>query len=73
MRITFILSGGFVGSIRGCRLDTATLPAVDRGDVEHLVEASGLTESFERFSPTGRGRPCTGCFSTPPDAAAWGR
>ncbi|MEI6505722.1 MAG: protealysin inhibitor emfourin [Planctomycetota bacterium] len=54
MRITFILSGGFVGSIRGCRLDTATLPAVDRGDVEHLVEASGLTESFERFSPTGR-------------------
>ncbi|MEX0669701.1 MAG: protealysin inhibitor emfourin [Pirellulales bacterium] len=54
MRITFMLSGGFVGSIRGCRIDTATLPDADRGDVEHLVEASGLTESFERFTPTGR-------------------
>lgn len=54
MRITFMLSGGFVGSIRGCRIDTTTLPPADRGEVERLVEASGLTESFERFSPAGR-------------------
>ncbi len=54
MRITFMLSGGFVGSIRGCRIDTATLAAADRGELEQLVEASGLTESFERFAPAGR-------------------
>jgi hypothetical protein len=56
MRITFMLSGGFVGSIRGCRIDTTNLPDADRGAVEQLVEASGLTESFERFAAAGRDR-----------------
>ena len=56
MRITFMLSGGFVGSIRGCRIDTTALPASGRGEVERLVEASGLTESFERYAAAGRDR-----------------
>ncbi|MCE9629939.1 MAG: DUF1353 domain-containing protein [Planctomycetia bacterium] len=56
MRITFMLSGGFAGSIRGCRLDTSTLAAADQDELEQLVEASGLTESFERFAAAGRDR-----------------
>jgi hypothetical protein len=56
MRITFTQSGGFVGAVAGCVVDTAELAPADRREVEALVAGSGLTESFERFSPTGRDR-----------------
>ena len=56
MRITFMLSGGFAGAVRGCRIDTAGLAAADRVAVEGLVVASGLVASFERFAAAARDR-----------------
>jgi hypothetical protein len=54
MRITFTQSGGFVGGVRGCRIDGATLAADERLELQQLVAASGLDASIERFSDTGR-------------------
>jgi hypothetical protein len=55
MRITFTQSGGFAGLVKGCRIDTLTLAADERTQVEALVAAAGWTESWERFSE-GRDR-----------------
>jgi hypothetical protein len=56
MRITFMLSGGFAGAVRGCRIDTAGLAAADRVAIEGLVIASGFVASFERFAAAARDR-----------------
>lgn len=56
MLITFMLSGGFAGAIRGCRIDTSALAGAERTDLETLVVASGLTASFERFAAASRDR-----------------
>jgi hypothetical protein len=56
MRITFMLSGGFAGAIRGCCIDTLALAAADRTALEALVVASGLVASFERFAAAARDR-----------------
>jgi len=55
MRITFTQSGGFAGLVKGCRIDTPALAADERAQVEALVAAAGLTESWQRFSE-GRDR-----------------
>lgn len=55
MRISFTQSGCFAGNVRGCRIDTGDLDDDERTHVEHLVEAAGWTESWERFS-SGRDR-----------------
>lgn len=54
MRITFVQSGGFVGAIKGCRIDTAALEPGERARVESLVTASGITASFTRLSEGAR-------------------
>ena len=54
MRITFLQSGGFAGMIKGCEIVAADLAPDDRHELESLVAGSGLTESFEQFSATGR-------------------
>ena len=56
MRLTFMISGGVAGTIRGCRIDTAGLPPPERGGLEALVIASGLVASFERFVAAARDR-----------------
>lgn len=56
MRITFTQSGGVIGSVKACAVDTAVLAAPDRREVESLVAASGLTESCELVAPRGRDR-----------------
>ena len=56
MRLTFMISGGVAGAIRGCRIDTARLPPPERGGLEALVIASGLVASFERFVAAARDR-----------------
>jgi hypothetical protein len=56
MRITFIQSGGFVGAVRGCRIDAAALPAEERRALEALVAESGLDASLERFDDAARDR-----------------
>lgn len=55
MRISFTQSGGLVGALRGCRIDTAELDDDEREHVERLVDLAGWTESWERFS-SGRDR-----------------
>lgn len=47
-------SGGFAGIIKGCSIDATDLAPDERRELESLVAASGLTESFESFSGTGR-------------------
>ncbi len=54
MWITFMQSGGFAGGIRGCRIDAAGLGEAERKELEGLVDACGIANSFERFSATGR-------------------
>jgi hypothetical protein len=54
MRITFTQSGGFAGLFQHCALDAGSLATDERRALEALVEASGLTESWERFAPAGR-------------------
>jgi len=54
MKITFLQSGGFAGMLKGCTIDAADLAPGERQELESLVAASGLSESFERFSSTGR-------------------
>lgn len=54
MRITFVQSGGFVGAIKGCRIDTAALEPGERAQVESLVTASGITASLTRRSEATR-------------------
>jgi len=54
MWITFVQSGGFAGTIKGCQIDAADLAPDERHELESLLAGSGLTESFERFSETGR-------------------
>lgn len=54
MRITFTQSGGFAGLFRHCALDAGSLTESERRSLEALVEASGLTASWERFTAAGR-------------------
>ena len=54
MKITFLQSGGFAGMLKGCTIEAADLAPEERQELESLVAASGLGESFERFSSAGR-------------------
>jgi len=54
MKITFLQSGGFAGMLKGCTIDATDLAPDERQELESLVAASGLSESLERFSSTGR-------------------
>jgi hypothetical protein len=54
MQITFTQSGGFAGLVKTARLDAAALAGEEFRRLEALVEASGLTESWERFSDAAR-------------------
>lgn len=56
MRLTFTQSGGFVGVVKACTVDTATLAAAERREVEALVAASGLVTPVELLSAAGRDR-----------------
>jgi len=51
-----MLTGGFAGQVRGCRIDTRALAAADSAALEALVIASGLVASFERFAAAARDR-----------------
>ena len=56
MKITFRQSGGFMGVVRGCTVDTSALAGAERTHVEALVQASTLTASFSRQTEGGRDR-----------------
>lgn len=54
MKVHFVESGGFLGLLTGCELDTAALTPDMAQDLERLVHASGMAASGEFFSDTGR-------------------
>ena len=54
MRVKFVQSGGVVGVLRGCELESSSLAPEDARELESLVVASGLVESGEFHSPAGR-------------------
>lgn len=54
MLITFLISGGFAGRVRGCRIDTRSLPAADRRTLEALVAAAEISGSVTCTAPAAR-------------------
>jgi hypothetical protein len=53
MKIRFVQSGGFVGTVKGCELDTAALAPDAAGELERLVAESGIAGSGVFLSETG--------------------
>lgn len=56
MRIEYTQSGGFVGAVKRCAIDTAALEEADRRELESLVAASGFVQSAELLSASSRDR-----------------
>ena len=54
MRVRFVQSGGFAGTIRHCTLDTETMSAEDARKLEDLVRQAQLTEPAEARSRSAR-------------------
>jgi hypothetical protein len=54
VRVRFVQSGGVVGAVRACELDTARLSPEAVRELEALVQSSGLVASGEFLSPGGR-------------------
>ncbi|MBM7059469.1 hypothetical protein JQX08_02000 [Pseudomonas sp. UL073] len=53
MKVRFVQSGGFVGAVKGCVLDTADLGQDDAQELERLVRESGLVAG-QSFSAAAR-------------------
>lgn len=45
MKVRFLQSGGFVGIVKGCELDTASLAPDEVRELERLVGESGIAGS----------------------------
>jgi hypothetical protein len=54
MNIRFMQSGGFAGLLKGCEIDTTTLPAGEAKELEKLVKASGISASGTFLSNSSR-------------------
>ena len=54
MRVKFLQTGGVVGAVHGCELDSSTLPPEEARELESLVHASGISASGEFLTPAGR-------------------
>ncbi len=54
MKVQFLQSGGFVGAVKGCELDTATLAPDVAQELERLIRGSGISGSGEFLSDAGR-------------------
>jgi hypothetical protein len=54
MKVKFLQSGGFAGTIKGCEFDTAALASDVVRELEHLLRGSGLSASGKFLSDTGR-------------------
>jgi hypothetical protein len=53
VRVRFVQSGGIIGAMRGCDLDTASLPPADARELESLVDVSGIVTSGRFLSRDG--------------------
>ena len=54
MRVKFVQSGGFLGMVKGCELDTKALSPEAAKELKRLVTDSGFTSSFEALSTKAR-------------------
>jgi hypothetical protein len=54
MKVRFDQSGGFAGLLRGCELDTSTLPPDEAKQLEMLVKASEMPATGEFLSNSSR-------------------
>ncbi len=54
MRVKFVQSGGVVGAVRACEIESSALPPDEARELESLVQASGLSVSGEFLSPAAR-------------------
>ena len=54
MKISFVQSGGFLGLLKGCELDTAGLTPDIAEELERIAKASGILASGTFFSESGR-------------------
>ncbi|AYC33625.1 hypothetical protein D3880_15220 [Pseudomonas cavernae] len=54
MKVHFVQSGGFVGVVKGCVLDTAVLDQDEAQELQRLVKASGIASSGVYFSAQAR-------------------
>jgi hypothetical protein len=54
MKVQFVQSGGFVGAVKGCELDSAALPPDSARELEQLVQGSQLRHSGQFLSDAGR-------------------
>ncbi|WP_268796677.1 protealysin inhibitor emfourin [Pseudomonas huanghezhanensis] len=54
MKVCFVQSGGFAGTIRGCEVNTAELETPDAEQLKRLVVESGLVKSHRSVSEQAR-------------------
>lgn len=54
MIVRFMQSGGYAGLLKGCELDTKTLPPEQAKELELLVETSAIPASGEFLSDSSR-------------------
>ncbi len=54
MKVRFEQSGGFVGAVKGCELDSSNLAPSHARELEQLVQGSGLCKSGQFLSTAGR-------------------
>jgi emfourin len=54
MRVRLVQSGGFLGIVRSCELDTSALGPEGAAELERLVRRSGISASGEHLSESGR-------------------
>jgi hypothetical protein len=54
MKVKFVQSGGFAGTVKGCQLDTAALAPDAAQELQRLIQASGICASGTLLSEKGR-------------------
>jgi hypothetical protein len=54
MIVRFVQSGGYAGLLKGCELDTNTLPPDQAKELQELVGASAISASGEHISDSSR-------------------
>ncbi|CAD5109648.1 protealysin inhibitor emfourin [Zestomonas carbonaria] len=54
MKVRFVQSGGFVGVVKGCVLDTSNLTKDEAQELERLVRESGISACETQFSAEAR-------------------
>jgi hypothetical protein len=54
MKVRFHQSGGYAGLLKGCEIDTTTLPPEKAKEIQQLVQASAISDSGEFLSHSSR-------------------